>query len=749
MLIFRVLTSAVLLSVLAAPTSAKTTIVVDFGAHPSALAAGHAEEDVNWLDADLRDDGVCTQCFAALELQHYLRRVTGRGDDFEICDDEAAPAGDWILIGGPDSNAVSRRLAPKLGVDARQLADLGPQGYRIKTAAIGGRRATLIAGASRAATLYAVYDVLHRLGVRWFGPESFQEETPAAAWNPTWDVAEKPDYVMRGFMAWQPRGDEKFLLWMARNRLNDWTIACPHHALMRKLGIKLVAGNHDTLGLLFHPNAAYPYDHASFRGDESKPKDPYPRSEQFEGDANGDGKLSYAEAHPEWQALLGGRRVGNIRDAFGNNFCTSNPDACREYMKRFVDAVATGPYRGADIVRFWMLDWGKWCECDKCKSLGQPTDRNLLLVNQLDKALKRAHEAGRLNRRVPIRFLVYADVLAPPSRPLPEDFDYATCTATFYPIRRCYLHQIDDPTCKENRYFMGIYHRWFTAADRLYRGNVVVGEYYNVSRFRCLPLCFMHIMAHDIPYFHKVGAREFKYMHVTTGRWGNKSLTNYQMARQLWDVRTDCESLWKDYFARRYGPVAGTMRDFYESLEQMFASIDRLKTNRRTTLSFLLDRGALDLFPDPHLRYDRRPGVETVGPTLVEMVQSGNRCRKWIDTALAADVPRRIRQRLVEDERLFTYGERTLNYYYECATAFQLARSGRKAEARPHLAEAKRLASLLEKDTWSMRFSYLQDGRSDRNGLVCTQAAGAIKHLETLVGADDEEAKRGDKEVEP
>ena len=34
----------------------------------------------------------------------------------------------------------------------------------------------------------------------------------------------------------------------------------------------------------------------------------------------------------------------------------------------------------------------------------------------------------------------------------------------------------------------------------------------------------------------RLGARHFHYMHVTTGNWGNKALTNYQMARQLWDV---------------------------------------------------------------------------------------------------------------------------------------------------------------------------------------------------------------------
>jgi hypothetical protein len=246
----------------------------------------------------------------------------------------------------------------------------------------------------------------------------------------------------------------------------------------------------------------------------------------------------------------------------------------------------------------------------------------------------------------------------------------------------------------------------------------------------------MHVMAHDIPYYYQVGSRYFEYMHVTTGRWGNKSLTNYQMARQLWDVDADCEELWRDFFTRRYGPVAGSMRDFYLSLEQMFANIDRLKINRRDTLSLLLDRGAKDLFPNPHLRYQREPGVETLGPTLCEMVEAGRRCRGLIDRALDAEVPERIRDRLVEDGRQFTYGERTLGYYYECATAFRLARAGQHDAARRHLAEAKRLAKLLAQDTWSTGLCFLE-GPSDRDGLVGTQAAGAIGHLERLLQTED------------
>ena len=720
--------------ILAAATAyADTTIVVNCGRFPSAPIAGGAEAEVNWLDADASDDTACTECFAALELQRYLRKITGRADDFVIADDDKTPQGDLILLGGVTSNSLSRSLAGGLGVDAPKLAALGPQGYCIKTGTIDGRRVTLVAGDQRVGTLYGVYDLLHRTGVRWFAPGEVHEEIPNADWKPEFDVSETPDFHTRGFLAYEDRGDPEFLLWMARNRLDEWSVAYHNHPFLRKLGIRMVCGNHDSEWLFFKPIAPYAYDHPRFEGDEEKPKDPYPVSQQYQGDVDSDGKLSYFEAHPEWYPVVDGKRVPGVGDWAGTNFCTSNADACTEFAKNYVQGIVDGPYRGADLVRFWTLDGGKWCQCSKCKALGIPSDRNLLLVHRLDGELKKALAAGRLNRTIPIRFLVYADVLAPPTHPVPPEFDYKTCSATFYPIAHCYVHNFDDPACPRNAKYRKHLNNWAINPDRHYKGQLVIGEYYNVSRYKSLPICFMHRMADDIPYYHRVGARYFQYMHVTTGRWGSKSLTNYQMARQLWDVGTDCEALWKDYFTRRYGPAADTMRQFYESLEMMLSNVEPLK-GWSNNLASRLNSGAKDLFNEPHLQYRRSPSVKADAPTLVEMVAAGQKCRDLIDRAMAADLPQRIKARIEEDQRQFTYAERTLAYYDECAQAFQLGRDGQLDEARRHLSEAKRVAELLRQDTWSMDLTFIHDQPYHLNGFTATNATGALAHLEKLLG---------------
>ena len=56
-----------------------------------------------------------------------------------------------------------------------------------------------------------------------------------------------------------------------------------------------------------------------------------------------------------------------ISGSFGTNYCTSNPHATTEFVKNYVQALIDGPYRDADMVRFWTLDGGKWCECEAAR----------------------------------------------------------------------------------------------------------------------------------------------------------------------------------------------------------------------------------------------------------------------------------------------------------------------------------------------------------------------------------------------
>lgn len=710
----------------ARPCGSEVVIVADSGPFESIETAARGEAEVDWNDEDETDDTACTECFAAVELQHYLRRMTGRETDFVLVDASDPD------VGGVEPAAqivVGAVATGRLGVTGESLERLGPEGYRIKSGDWDRLPTLLIAGGGRVGVLYGVYDFLYRLGCRWYAPGELHENVPSIEFDdiPDMDVAERPKFALRGFHAWEKRGNPEFLLWMARNRLNYWCVEEENHPFLHKLGIQMVWGGH-IIGFDFlKPDDPYPYRHARFHTDGDLPADPYPVSAEYLGDENGDGVLSYREAHPEWYGMQAdGTRVKTLQDG-GLNYCTSNPHATAELVKNAVRQLIDGPAQDATIVNCWTVDGGRWCHCDACQAEGSPTDRNLRFVHAFDKEVKRAQAAGLIHRPITVLFLAYHDVLEPPTRPLPDDFDYETCIATYFPIHRSYANPFADPNDPKNAEYARHLYGWAVDPERHYKGQICVGEYYNVSGYKSLPICFMHTMAKDIPYYYnEMNARYFHYMHCTTARWGNKALTNYQMAGQVWEPGVDCEALWADYFSGRYGGAAAAMRRFYESLETMLCNCTALKY----TLPGRLSKGTRPIFPGGYLSYE--PGDGQIGPSWKEILEAKARCRALLEEARAMALPERIAARVAEDERAFTYGECTIEFYDALARAYFAIDGERLDEARAAYDEARELAAVLEADTVSTSMS--SSHANAPNALDASRAGAALNTLRDVLG---------------
>ncbi|MBN1489652.1 MAG: DUF4838 domain-containing protein, partial [Phycisphaerae bacterium] len=651
------------MSSVAAAASPDWRIVVNFGPYGSAEEAAATYDKVNWFDTDPADETVCTEAFAATELRQYLCKMTGAetadASAFAIVDDDRDISDNAMFVGNIRSNRQVARLAASL--DLAESKEIVTGGFQIRSrpAAAGGL--VVLAGDDRVGTLYAVYAFLETFGVRWFAPGEVNEEVPHVdpLVIPTLSTRETPAFFTRAFWAWEDRGAEDFFLWMARNRMNLWTVGYHDPASLKRLGMMLTCGGHQHMPKFLNPTHEFPYRQPGFDGNADKPDDPYPRGEG-KGDIDGDGKLTYAEAHPEWFGWQDGKRSFKIKNEFGDNFCTSNPSAVAEFTKNLINELAEGQWQWADRIKFFMLDGGRWCTCDACRALGNPNDCNVLLTHQLRQAIVRARESGRLNRDLSIVFSCYTGYLDPPSRPLPADFDYEHCIAGCYVIRRCFAHTFTSPDCTEfNAVVRGKYDGWFLSPTHQYHGPFFVGEYYNISRNKNLPSGFSHSMAVDIPYYYRTGARHMDYMHVPHTNWGTRALTNYQFARMLWKPDLDVSTLRDDYFRKRYGDAAEVMRVFYDRLEYALCNAKMLKYK----LSGGLASRSAKLFPMEHLQYEPTQYEHNNAPSLLESVAEMRACRTLIDYALSKDVPDRIRARIQEDADLFAYGEATVHFY--------------------------------------------------------------------------------------
>lgn len=705
----------------------RLAIVVDFGDYPTAEAAANSQDSVDWYDDDGRDDTICTVAFAATELRRYLCKITGKDlgdpDAVPIIDDGKALNdrglnrlnGDYIVVG---HNALSAQFDTK----PETMKDLPGEGvsggFRIQTIEAGGTNRLLLLGNDRVGTLYAVYEFLERLGCRWYGPGVVNEEIPHNLPTPLppMEVTDWPRFRTRGFWAWEDRGNPDFFDWMARNRMNLWTAAQSGIPELRKRGILLTCGGHQHHERFLNPAAPYPYNHPKFKGDEHRPADPYPVGDMYRGDVSGDGILATGEAHPEWYGLRGGKRATEL--SAGVNFCTSNRDAVAEMMGNLVDDLIHGQWRYADSVNFWTLDVGRWCECDNCKALGTPTDRNLLLVHALRNEIKRAMREKRLHRNVQVAFLAYADVIEPPTRPLPKDFDYENCVATFFPIVRCYAHKFDEPTCTEyNTRYQKNFRGWAIDPERHYRGQIFIGEYYNVSGYKNLPVLYYRTMPHDIRYFYEHGARHMHYMHAPTGNWGPRTLTNYMLAKLLWNPQVDTDALLSDYFRERYSGAAGHTQRFYDSLEFALKNVSVLKYD----LGRKLGRGSTDLFSKRHLSRD----------DFREVVQHIRDARRHIEVAqslvMKVNMAERFAKRIHEDERLFAYAENSILFYDALIRTREAIDADKTDEAKAALKDAQLYAERLRADTESTKWA--SSHANARDGLEASYAAPALDRL--------------------
>jgi len=671
------------------------TIVADPGRFGSIEAAAAAADLVDWWDADPADDEACTESFAAVELLRLLPRALGVAEHQVRLGTprEGLPArGDVILIGP----RVARAFAfsrPTTG--AAERADA----FRLAAASRGARTVVVIEGVSRSGTLAGAYALLERLGMRAHQPgdSMLAFAAPGARLPARLESFESPAFDLRGFWAWEPRGDDDFFVWMARNRFNLWTAAEPRSARLAQLGIRLSDGGHMLQQEFLQPGRRF-------------------------------------ATHPEWFGFEEGRRKRGIEGEFGLNFCTSNLEARRAFARGLVDSLVSGRLRRADVVQVWPLDGGRWCDCPECRAQGSPTDRWLAVVAEAASEVDAARRDRRLAHRVTLMAPAYLETLNPPARPAPAAFGSREVGVAFFPYFRCYAHALNDERCAEiNQGMADRFWGWGIFEDRPYRGALAIGEYYNVSWTKSLPVVLPHVMAADLRYYSGAGARDFFYMHAPTRRFGTWALNHALLARLLWDPARDEDSLVADFAAREYAGAGPPMRDFYAALERGTANLLALQhavgsvgTGNHPRL---LDP-KVPIFLLRHLSEAPRPMSSDSAASLTEIAAAMVEARAALDSALAIATDRRARVALADVEERFAYGEAMIEFWIALIRGAAAHRAGLGPELRAQVARADSAAARLRGVT-----DLVQVAASHANARDGLEASGAVRVYERLRAA--------------
>ena len=713
--------------------NAQISIIVNKGSFASVSQASAGEDMVNFFDGDPTDDRACTESFAATELAKFLPEATSvKQHEIKFIDPNVLPrSGNVFIIGSRFSNSLIKKYDLPGGTKLDN-----EQSYNIRSFKDNGRIIIIIIeGSDRVGTLYGVYRYLQELGIKFIGLGEKGTIFPDSLVDIPSDlnITENPSYLTRGFHTWNTRKTgREFFIWMARNKFNYWAGQDQPIKFLKKLGVKLSDGGHRIQGIVFNSGDEYPYNHPVFKGDENKPDDPYKVGNDYTGDTNNDGKLSNFEAHPEWYGMKDGKRIKIIfspekSSPMGTNFCTSNEDARKEFAKRIAGQfISGGQWEYIDDFMFVMFDGGEkwWCTCDNCKKAGSYTDKMFIVVYDVLKELERIRQSGKLNHRVEVCCSAYAATQSPPTVPLPADFDYDNTSVTFAPYGRCYVHSFADPACTEiNQKQFKAYLGWTTGDRRYYKGPIFIDEYYNISYFYSLPVVFTRIMAVDIPWYYRNGARQFKYMHTPDKMWGTWTLNQYLMGQLLWNINVDVSRVLNNYFNLYYPSTSYSTRKFYEQLEIATANIRLYKSPGYP--------GKSNLFRFDHMHYDEYHPLLNDGPDVLEMMDAMELAKKYLDKSLL-DCKNAVElNRLLEDKDRFGYGYAMYRYIYHMIRTSIFNQKGDKVMATREFTMVEDYAEQLKKMVDIVKVASDAD---KKNGFEATRSVELFDEFKKLYG---------------
>ncbi|MDZ7725138.1 MAG: hypothetical protein U5R06_20560 [candidate division KSB1 bacterium] len=219
-------------------------IMLDLGPFESALEAAHA---IHSSETDLPDSllAISRHAFCALELRsHLARSVEMRESRIPIFDEkDPVPEGMVIHVGLPSDRSEFRAIRKSV-LKSREDVN-NPQAFRIDSFVDEKRTVLVLSGNTSIGPLYAGYELLQMIGVRWFFPGETGTTIPRN-YNitlPGLRLEKQPEFELRGYlknMDLNIPADSSFCVWMIRNRINVFPNQHQLNPLLDRGGVKTV-----------------------------------------------------------------------------------------------------------------------------------------------------------------------------------------------------------------------------------------------------------------------------------------------------------------------------------------------------------------------------------------------------------------------------------------------------------------------------------------------------------------------------
>ena len=451
---------------------------------------------------------------AAAELQRYAKAITGV--TLPIANEPQKPQNLGLWLG--------RTAAAQSAGFTLSEEKLGRDGYAAKADEDG----LVVVGQCPLGTLFGVYDLVEReFGVRWCEPDELGEVVPKADTLSigTFRCEFKPSFRFR----WVHSDD-----WSLKQRMN-----CYVKIDGKPVGVNWKWHFH-TFAILIPPE-------------------------------------KYSHDHPEWFALVNGKRqTFKERPSHGAQPCTSNPVVVDKLIEGLLETLDADPT--IEIITLSPNDGGGFCECENCTALDGPdrgwfarySNRLAVLNNQVAKGVAKRYP------NVKIKVGVYAMYARLPSiedyRPEPNLL-FQLCHIYF-----CHNHPITSGKCQAektykpshnflpNQEFAEILRRW-----RPHTENLFIYEYYSLGGWSKTDMLWpmVHTMRHDIPWYRDMGAKGF---YTQVGPWKRAPLNYYIAAKLAWNADLNVDWLIDDFCHKFFENAAEPMQDYLAGIEEAMVS---------------------------------------------------------------------------------------------------------------------------------------------------------------------------------
>ena len=469
---------------------------------------------------------------AAEELQTFLRKISGTAPELRTLDAGAKlPDGPAILLGAA--------LARQAGL-GKELDALDPDGFigRVQDGRL------ILAGRRARGTLYAAYDWLESLGVRWVMPGEFGELLPQLKTVTTgYTATANPSHRQRFW--WCTYGqDPGYARWTLRNKGN----------FVRALGDPAIAQGHALAGPLRRGEKQ-----AAYGSEIVKVTKTVARKQPDGTISNVAVEVEERRLPDEFYALRGNEPLRSVPNM-------ANPKVWDLYAADYIDQLnrsPTQPYLSVSAEDGLTLDDRPASrqldanEYDWTIGAMSATDRMWFFHRQVIERVTKVHPEAKFG------VLVYSNNMMPP-RIERVDSHMALVLA---PLSICPLHHVRDPKCKTNRAYQGWLETWMAQA-RAARAETYYYDYDPIGFSWNLAMISPQwgIIGRNYPWFHELGLTG----HTSQGHddWAATGLNHWLMIRLYWNADQDYHEIIADYCRRRFGAAAPAMQRYFDILER-------------------------------------------------------------------------------------------------------------------------------------------------------------------------------------